>query len=651
MKKLIIILLGITLFLLACDIDESTGPSDNPEPEPVNELVINEFMSHNDTAWPGPNNDYPDWIELYNGSDVTVDVGGMYLTDKLDELTMSMIPTDVSELTTLAPGEFLVLIADGNPENGPLHLDFKLSDNEDFALVDTDGNTIIDQHNSGVIADDMSEGRVPDGYTNWEILDPSTPGEPNGDEPDPQQKLLFINEFMASNDYGPVDEHGNNDDWIEIYNAGNVAVDIGGMYMTDDLADLTNSLIPDTSPELTTIEPGGFLVLWADKEPEQGVLHLEDMKLSGSGEQIGLIDADGTTVIDSLTYGEQTADISYGRLPDGSDNWEYFGEGYDSNYTPGSPNGGGGTTPDLTLCINEFLASNDFNITDEHGDHDDWIEIYNYGTEAIDIGGMYMTDDLTDPTNSLIPDTNPELTTIDPGGYLILWADKEPEQGVLHLDDMKLSGSGEQIGLIGVDGITFIDSLTYGEQTTDVSMGRLPDGGNTWEYFGEGYDSMPTPGAANGSGDAPEAILFINEFLASNDTGHTDENGDFDDWIEIYNAGNIPKDLGGMYFTDDLTDLTNSMIPNDAPDVTTIAPGGYLILWADKEPEQGALHLEDMKLSGSGEEIGMIDVDGETIIDSYVFGEQTTDVSEGRLPDGGDTWEFFTTPTPGAPNE
>jgi len=125
----------------------------------------------------------------------------------------------------------------------------------------------------------------------------------------------------------------------------------------------------------------------------------------------------------------------------------------------------------------------------------------------------------------------------------------------------------------------------------------------------------------------------------------------YDDWIEIYNAGNIPKDIGGMYFTDDLTDLTNSMIPTDEPDVTTIPPGGFLILWADKEPEQGPLHLEDMKLSGSGEQIGMIDVDGETIIDSYTFGEQTTDISEGRLPDGGDTWEFFETPTPGASNE
>jgi hypothetical protein len=142
--------------------------------------------------------------------------------------------------------------------------------------------------------------------------------------PEIPNRGLVINEFMASNDFGPVDEFENHDDWIEIYNAGDEAIDIGGMYFTDDLTDLTNSQIPADNPILTTIEAGGYLVIWADKEPEQGALHLADVKLSGDGEQIGLIDVDGTTIIDSLTFGEQTSDVSYGRLPDGSDTWQFF---------------------------------------------------------------------------------------------------------------------------------------------------------------------------------------------------------------------------------------------------------------------------------------------------------------------------------------
>ena len=468
--------------------------------------------------------------------------------------------------------------------------------------------------------------------------------------PDPTGAILVINEFMASNDYGPVDENGEHDDWIEIYNAGDEAVDIGGMYFTDNLEELMTSQIPTTYPDSTTIEPGDFLVIWADKEPEQGILHLADVKLSGDGEQIGLIDVDGTTIIDSLTFCEQTTDVSYGRVPDGEDTWDYFGAGYDSMPSPGATNGSG-TTPEAIFVINEFLASNDYGAVDENGDHDDWIEIYNAGNVPGDLGGMYFTDNLEELMTSQIPTTDPDLTTIYPGEFLIVWADKEPEQGILHLDDVKLSSDGEQIGLIDVDGTTIIDSLTFCEQTTDVSYGRVPDGEDTWDYFGFGYNSMPTPGTANGSGATPEVIFVINEFLASNDSTYADPHGDFDDWIEIYNAGNVPGDLGGMYFTDDLTNLTNSMIPTTYPDSTTIYPGEFLIIWADKAPEQGILHLDDVKLSSDGEDIGLTAADGTTIIDSYTFGAQTTDVSEGRMPDAGTTWQFFDVPTPGATNE
>ncbi len=144
--------------------------------------------------------------------------------------------------------------------------------------------------------------------------------------------VLFINEFLASNDFGLTDPFGDNDDWIEIYNPGTEAVDIGGMYITDGLDDLITWQIPDTAPDSTTIQPGGFLVLYADKESEQGILHLE-IKLSGSGEQIGLTAPNGTTIIDSLTFTAQAADTSYARMPDGSDNWVI-----DDTPTPGETN-------------------------------------------------------------------------------------------------------------------------------------------------------------------------------------------------------------------------------------------------------------------------------------------------------------------------
>ena len=148
--------------------------------------------------------------------------------------------------------------------------------------------------------------------------------------------------------------------------------------------------------------------------------------------------------------------------------------------------------PITGIVINEFLASNDASCTDENGDYDDYIELYNAGEVAVDIGGLYVTDDLSDPTAWQIPDTNSTLTTIQPGGFLVLWADKESEQGVLHVD-IKLSGDGEQIGLVQVIGseTIFIDSLSFGAQTEDISCGRYTDGSNNWMLMD------PTPGAVN----------------------------------------------------------------------------------------------------------------------------------------------------------
>lgn len=297
-----------------------------------------------------------------------------------------------------------------------------------------------------------------------------------------QAQNLFVNEFLASNDSCCTDEYGEFDDWIEIYNPGPNPVDIGGMYITDDLTDPTAWQIPATAPDTTTIPAGGFLVLWADKQSEQGVLHVE-IKLSSGGEQIGLYASDGTTVIDTLTFGAQTTDVSEGRYPDASGNWLNF-----DNPTPGN------TNKTIPVVVNEFMASNDAYFPDPFGEFDDWIEVYNVGTAPVDIGGMYVTDDLTAPTTWQIPTTAPDTTTIQPGGFLVLWADKQPEQGVLHVK-IKLSGGGEQVGLFASDGTTPIDTLTYGAQQSDTSYGRIQDGGTAWALF-----STPTIGASNSGG-------------------------------------------------------------------------------------------------------------------------------------------------------
>ena len=149
--------------------------------------------------------------------------------------------------------------------------------------------------------------------------------------------------------------------------------------------------------------------------------------------------------------------------------------------------------PTLTgrLVINELMASNDSSFTDESGEYDDWLELYN-GTELpIDVGGMYLADDVTDSILVMIPDTMESLTTIQSHGHLLLWCDRQSYQGALHLD-FKLSASGEIAILYAVDGLTVLDSIRFPQVPTDMSYGRFNDGDSIWVI-----KDVPSPGTSN----------------------------------------------------------------------------------------------------------------------------------------------------------
>jgi len=243
--------------------------------------------------------------------------------------------------------------------------------------------------------------------------------------------------------------------------------------------------IPDTYPDSVTVAAGGFIVFYANKNEDvsYSVLNL-DFKLSGDGEHVGLWNPD-MVVLDTLTYMEQYADTSYGRYQDGTDNWYMM-----ADYTPGASNTNPNEGPtDVELYINEFMASNDFAYPGPQGDFPDWIEIYNAG---------FMSDKLDDPEAMYqIPDTYPDSVTVAAGGFIVFYANKNEDvsYSVLNLD-FKLSGDGEHVGLWSPQEV-FLDSITYGPQTEDISYGRFVDGSNNWFM-------MPdfSPGEANRYVDA-----------------------------------------------------------------------------------------------------------------------------------------------------
>jgi len=158
------------------DLSDSGDPNQGKKPE----IVINEIMADNKTAFVDPDEplEYPDWFELYNNSDLYIDMGGMYLTDDAANLRQYRIPDGVM----MAPYSYLVFIADSEPEQGSLHVPFNLSKNgETLVLYDTDarGNQAIDQWAFESMEADESYGRSPVNASAWVQLEAPTPGKFN----------------------------------------------------------------------------------------------------------------------------------------------------------------------------------------------------------------------------------------------------------------------------------------------------------------------------------------------------------------------------------------------------------------------------------------------------------------------------------------
>jgi len=140
--------------------------------------------------------------------------------------------------------------------------------------------------------------------------------------------------------------------------------------------------------------------------------------------------------------------------------------------------------------------------------------------------------------------------------------------------------------------------------------------------------------------------LYINEFMADNQSTISNEDGEYSDWIELFNAGDEPISTGNLYLSDNLDNPTAHRMAD-----LEIAPGGYLLIWADNALDLGDYHVS-FRLEKDGEAIGlsMLDDANEPILlDGVEFDAMAEDTSWGRLPDGGD-WQTLDNPTPGSEN-
>ncbi|MCB8999000.1 MAG: lamin tail domain-containing protein [Bacteroidales bacterium] len=147
----------------------------------------------------------------------------------------------------------------------------------------------------------------------------------NKDDPQPEPPLpvdygLVINELMPVNSSVVADQNGEFDDWIELYNMRDTAVDLGGYFLSDSKSDVTKWSFPAGS----VILPDSFLVVWADNDTLQSGLHA-NFKLSSAGETVVFSTPD-TLEIDKVKYPAQLEQFSYSRIPNGTGDfvWEQY---------------------------------------------------------------------------------------------------------------------------------------------------------------------------------------------------------------------------------------------------------------------------------------------------------------------------------------
>ena len=433
----------------------------------VGNLHINEFMAANRQTVADEYGEYDDWVEIYNGSDSSIRLDGMYLSDDMREPTKWQIRG-----IEISPNGYQLFWLDGDLAQGIRHVGFNLSaSGEGIGIFDTDenGNAIIDWISFGLQAEDVSLGRYPDGGDTLESCASATPGESNTRV----ENSVSFNELMVNNRSTLADEAGEYDPWIELYNSGCHAVNLGGLYLSDAASTPTRWRFPPVE-----VAPGGFLIVWVDGEVNQGELHT-NFRLPPDGGSILLFDRDANTntPLDALRFGKQTVDVALGRHPNGSGAWDTL-----RTPTPGAIN----IRPQL--YVNEVMTRNRRTIADEFGQYDDWIELYNATDKPIQLNGLFLSDDLANPTKWRLP-----AVTISARGFVLIWADTDENAGELHAN-FSLSANPESVGLFESSdaGIKLIDSLEFPFMEMDVSYGRIPDGGLNLEML-----NAPTPGLPN----------------------------------------------------------------------------------------------------------------------------------------------------------
>lgn len=440
---------------------------------------------------------------------------------------------------------------------------------------------------------------------------------------------VALSEIMISNKGSVPDNLGGYPDYIELHNGSSEKADISGYGLSDSLLEGAKYVFPAG----TVLEPGAYVVVWCGGEAEDD-MHAP-FKLS-AGEEAVLFDASGrpldTAVLNSVDSGmvlRREGEVWTQAKPcPGYPKTEEGMAEYEASLKE---------TEDMGLYINEFMASNATTICDSFGSYSDWIELYNSTDTDMDISGFGISDNLSQPMKYRFPDG----TTIAAKGYLVVFCsgNEGMQNGELHAP-FGLRSYGEDVVIANRAG-RIIDSYSFKNQETDVSVARIPDGAGELQPNSQPSPGYPNTGAGYSAFDAANRLplggVYISEFGGS--TGSVAS-----DWVELHNSTGSAVSLAGYGISNNPKNPAKWVFPD-----ISIEPGEYLLLYATGSSDKA--QKKNLKLnfciSSTGEALFFFDPNGK-LIDKLSAGRMKSGQSYGR--DGSDNRFYYAEPTPGAQN-
>jgi hypothetical protein len=401
-------------------------------------VLLNEVLAENHRSVTNGGQS-PDYVELVNPTDQAQDLTAFSLTDSPLEPGKYFFPAGSS----LPAHGYLVVWADDATNAPGLHTGFAINkDGQTVALfaATTNGYALADSVSLGLQIPDFSVGRVGGAW----MLTVPTPNAGNVAADLGSPASLKVNEWMATTSGGP--------DWFELSSADPRPVALGGLYLSTSLNAVTNTRIP----ALSFIAPRGFTRFIADHDPGQGARHA-NFRLSASGDSI-VLSGTNLALLDAVTFGPQTTDISQGRLLDGSTHIVSF----PGSASPEAPN----YVPLEGVVISEVLSHTEPPLEDA-------IELLNEGEALVDISGWWLSDSLADLWKFSIPPG----TVLSPGDFAVFTQSQFGDTN--SPTAFGLSGAhGDELYLSAADAAGHPTgaraSVAFGAAPSGVSFGRVP---------------------------------------------------------------------------------------------------------------------------------------------------------------------------------